>query len=255
MRCSSIALGSNHQGQSFLAHDDRGQAYELRISRYPAAPEWDRTMEHPAVPPDPSGYLGRPVSAESFRKCLHCHSTDFRAAWQPEGRPEARDRGIGCERCHGPGGNHAPAVAAGFPEPAIARPRLASPGQVVALCADCHTAPPSTTPADAGFVRYQASGFVLSRCYTRSAEGFSCVTCHDPHKDADTSPASYEVRCRECHDVPRPSKTVAKPNPARSGPPCPVNPRTDCLSCHMPRVKDAVPRTVFTDHRIRVRRP
>ena len=63
--------------------------YELRISRYPAAPEWDRTMEHPAVPPDPAGYLGRPVSAESFRKCLHCHATNFRAAREPEGRPEA----------------------------------------------------------------------------------------------------------------------------------------------------------------------
>jgi tetratricopeptide (TPR) repeat protein len=251
----AYALGSNHQGQSFLARDDRGRAYELRISRYPAAPEWDRTMEHPAVPPDPAGYLGRPVSAESVRKCLHCHATNFRAAREPEGRPEARDRGIGCERCHGPGGHHEPAIAAHFPEPAIARPRLASAAQVVALCADCHTAPPSTAPADAGFVRYQASGFVLSRCYTESSEGFGCVTCHDPHKDAETSVVSYEATCLECHGSPRPSATIAKTKPARTGPPCPVNPRTACLSCHMPRVKDAVPRTVFTDHWIRVRRP
>jgi hypothetical protein len=251
----SHAMGSNHQGQSFLGQDDRGRACELRVSRYPAAPEWDRTMEHPAVPPDPTGFLGWPVSAESIRKCLHCHATNFRAAREPEGRPEASDHGIGCERCHGPAGHHAAAVAAHFPEPAIARPRLASPAQVVALCAECHTAPPSTTPSDPGFVRYQVSGFVLSRCYIKSGEGFICVTCHDPHEDAETASSVYVAKCLDCHGslttpVARPQASSGRP-----GPPCPVNSRGDCAGCHMPTVKDAVPRTVFTDHWIRVRRP
>ena len=251
----AYALGSNHQGQSFLARDDRGQAYELRISRYPAAPEWDRTMEHPAVPPDPAGYLGRPVSSESFRKCLHCHATNFRAVREPEGRPEA------------PTGASAASVATGRKritsrrsrptspnrrsrDPGSRPPRRSSRSSPIAT-----PTPPSTTPDDAGFVRYQASGFVLSRCYTESSEGFGCVTCHDPHKDAGTSVVSYEAKCLECHGSPRTSSTIAKTKPAHTGPPCPVNPRTDCLSCHMPRVKDAVPRTVFTDHWIRVRRP
>jgi tetratricopeptide (TPR) repeat protein len=253
----AYALGSNHQGQSFLARDEQGQVYELRMSRYPQAPEWDRTMEHPAVPSDPSGYLGRPVSSESVRKCLHCHATNFRAAREPAGRPEAGDRGIGCERCHGPGGHHAAAVAAHLPEPAIARPRLASAARVVALCAECHTAPASTPPAAAGFVRYQASGLILSRCYTRSGEAFGCVTCHDPHKDAEPAAGSFEAACLECHASPR--RPAKGPEAARgrsgSGPACPINPRSDCLSCHMPKVKDAVPRTVFTDHRIRTHRP
>ncbi len=251
----AFALGSNHQGQSFLARDDEGRAYELRISRYPATPEWDRTMEHPAVPPDAAGYLGRPVSAESFRRCLHCHATNFRAAGEPDGRPEARDRGIGCERCHGPGGHHAAAVAAHLPEPAIARPRLAPPAQVVALCAECHTAPASTTPSHPGFVRYQASAFVLSRCYTRSGEAFSCVTCHDPHQDAGTTSAEYVAKCLECHRPSAASMTSPERSSSPTGPRCPVNPRDDCISCHMPTVKDAVPRTVFTDHRIRIIRP
>jgi tetratricopeptide (TPR) repeat protein len=249
------ALGSNHQGQSFLARDGGGKAYELRLSLYPAAPQWDRTMEHPAVPPDAVGYLGRPVSAESLRKCLHCHATNFRAARKPEGRPEARDRGIGCERCHGPGGHHAAAVAAHLPEVAIARPRLASPAQVVSLCAECHTAPASTTPADPGFVRYQASGLMLSRCYTKSGEGFSCVTCHDPHHDAETASSAYVTRCLDCHRSPAAAATSPEAPSGRTGPPCPVNRRDDCISCHMPTVKDAVPRTVFTDHWIRIRRP
>ena len=129
------ALGSNHQGRSFLGREGDGQVRELRISQYPDAPTWSRTMEHPAIPPDEPGYLGRPISAEAFRKCLNCHATNFRAAREPEGRPEARDRGIGCERCHGPGKHHLLASSAetAFPELAIARPKLATPAQVVAL--------------------------------------------------------------------------------------------------------------------------
>jgi Cytochrome c554 and c-prime/Cytochrome c3 len=212
-------------------------------------------MEQPAVPPDAAGYLGRPVSSESVRKCLHCHATNFRAAGEPEGRPEATDQGIGCERCHGPGGHHAAAVAAHFPQPAIARPRLAAPAQVVALCAECHTAPASTTPSDPGFVRYQASGFVLSRCYARSREGFSCVGCHDPHEDADTAPSIYDRKCLECHGSRAGSPTSPEAPSGRTGKRCPVNPRDECITCHMPTVQNAVPRTVFTDHWIRIRRP
>ena len=195
-------MGSNHQGQSFLAREENGQIRELRISHYPSAPEWDRTMEHPLEPPDVPGYLGRPISSEAFRKCINCHSTNFRAVLEPSGRPEARDRGIGCERCHGPAGNHPAAIAASFPEPAIARPRLASASRIVALCGECHTAPAKTTPEDPSFVRYQASGLILSRCYAESRDRLSCVSCHDPHKDLETSAASYETACLKCHASP-----------------------------------------------------
>ena len=244
-----FAMGSGRQGRSFLAREASGVIRELRLSQYPEAPEWDRTMEHPAVPPDPDGYLGRPIQPESYRRCLHCHATDFRAA-EDSNRPEGDDHGIGCERCHGPGALHIRAVEAKLPELAIARPRLARPTQVMALCGDCHSAPPSTTPADPGFVRYQVSGLSLSRCYTESTDSFSCVTCHDPHQDAETSAAHYEAICLGCH---APGTEKPASGPTRKG--CPVNARADCLNCHMPRVSNAVPRTVFTDHSIRVHRP
>jgi hypothetical protein len=251
------ALGSNHQGQSFLGRDDQGQVRELRLSHYPSAPEWDRTMEHPTVPPDLEGYLGRPISPESFRRCLHCHATNFRSAQEPEGRPESHDHGIGCERCHGPAGHHLLAIAAGLAEPAIARPRLASAAQVVALCGECHTAPPGTTPASAKFVRYQATGFTLSRCYAaRRGDGFSCVSCHDPHEDAETSTTFYEAKCISCHSSDPAATPGAGVKPVRTSTSaaCPVNPGKDCLTCHMPKIKDAVPRTEFTDHQIRIHR-
>jgi tetratricopeptide (TPR) repeat protein len=249
-----FAMGSNHHGQSFLAREEQGQIRELRVSHYPNAPEWSRTMEHPAVPPDPPGYLGRPISSEAVRKCLNCHSTDFRAVQKPEGRPEARDRGIGCERCHGPAGNHQAAIEASFPEVAIARPRLASTAQVVSLCGECHTAPAKTTPDVAGFVRYQVSSLILSRCFIESRESLSCVTCHNPHRDVETSAAFYQSKCLTCHPARATAAAKREAGPQLTWSPCPVNPAGDCLDCHMPRVKDAVPRTVFTDHQIRVHR-
>src|SRR5262249_22703804 len=92
------AVGSNHQGRSVVGKDREGRARELRISQYPSAPCWSRTSEHPPAPAGSDGYLGRPISDESVRRCVHCHSTNFRAVQYPAGRPEAADRGIGCER-------------------------------------------------------------------------------------------------------------------------------------------------------------
>jgi hypothetical protein len=239
------ALGSNHQGQTFLAKDGVGQVRELRISRYPQEPVWDRTMEHPAIPPETAGYFGRPVDAEALRLCLGCHATTSRAASHPTGRPEAADQGIGCERCHGPGENHALAAEAEFSQQAIARPRLATPARVVALCAECHRAPGSADADDPRSIRFQGPTFVRSRCYTETREGFSCVTCHDPHRDAERSESFYEAKCLACHSSGKSQARAAKL--------CPVNAKKDCLGCHMPRITNAVPRTVFTDHHIRIR--
>jgi tetratricopeptide (TPR) repeat protein len=248
------AMGSNHQGRSFVGRDGQGQARELRVSQYPAAPHWDRTSEHPAEPPGPDGYLGRPIADESVRRCVHCHSTNFRAIQEPKGRPEAGDHGIGCERCHGPGGHHLRAVEAQFPDLAIARPRLASAAEVVALCGQCHKAPESASPANPNFIRFQAPTLVLSRCYNESGS-LSCVTCHNPHRDAGRNAAEYEAICLQCHPAPgpRPGQDEGEPHRGKTWAPCPVNARGDCLSCHMPRVPDAVPRAVFTDHHIRIR--
>lgn len=250
----AYAIGSNHQGRSFVGRDREGQAWELRVSQYPAVPHWDRTSEHPAEPPGPDGYLGRPIADESVRRCVHCHATNFRAVQQPEGRPEAADHGIGCERCHGPGAHHLRAIERKFPDPAIARPRLASAAQIMALCGQCHKAPDAASPSSPTSIRFQAPTLVLSRCYNESGS-LSCVTCHNPHRDAGHNAAEYEVVCLRCHSAPtaRPRSAGPEAKPGKSGAACPINPRNDCLNCHMPRVFDAVPRAVFTDHHIRVR--
>jgi tetratricopeptide (TPR) repeat protein len=251
----AFAFGSGDRGVTPVGRDERGGFRELRLSRYGDIDGWDVTAGHPPRP-DPAtaeGFLGRPLDADGLNKCLGCHTTDFRAARDQTG-PVAVERGIGCERCHGPGGNHLKAVEANFADLAIARPRLASAEQVTRLCAGCHSPRGRIVePTDPDAVRFQGTTLTWSRCYQESRGALSCVTCHNPHHDADPSAARYEAKCLTCHAAtPAPG-----PAPVRGvrRVPCPVNPSRDCLKCHMPSTTSAVPHTTFTDHHIRVHPP
>jgi tetratricopeptide (TPR) repeat protein len=241
------AFGSGDRGVTPVGPDGHGRFRELRLSRYGDIDAWDVTTGH-KVRPEPhtaDGFLGRVLSADDVRGCLGCHTTDPRSARDRAG-PLAAETGIGCERCHGPGGNHLKAVSTGFLDLAIARPRLATAEQVTRLCAGCHSPiGRSVKPTDPDAPRFQGTTLTWSRCYQESSGGLSCVTCHDPHHDADTSASRYEAKCLACH-----SPTGGKEGEGRSS--CPVNPSAACLTCHMPATKSAVPHTTFTDHHIRV---
>ena len=52
--------------------------------------------------------------------------------------PEALDKGIGCERCHGPGELHLTPIKTKFLDPVIAGPAHAAPSAVNQLCGKCH---------------------------------------------------------------------------------------------------------------------
>ena len=115
-----------------------------------------------------------------------CIATSPTRAGRERIGPETADRAIGCERCHGPGGHHLAAVAAGFPDPAIVNPASASPQAVTEKqCNDCHILDRNFRDDDRenpGWVRSQGVGWTWSRCNTESGGAFGCVTCHDPHK-------------------------------------------------------------------------
>ena len=256
------AFGSGDRGITPIAVDGAGRVLEIRLSRYGDLGGWDVTTGHPMKPGSPTaeGALGLPLGADELRNCLACHTTDFRASRDRDG-PTGKEAGLGCERCHGPGGNHLAAVALGLPDPAIARPKKATAEQVTRLCAECHS--PGNRPirpGDPNAVRFQGTTLTWSRCYQESQGGMSCVTCHSPHHDASRSAASYEAKCLACHpaapgrDASGPADLPSLASKAR-GATCPVNPSGGCVSCHMPTPKSAFPHTTFTDHHIRVHRP
>ena len=218
----------------------------------------------------PGPYPGR---GRWRRRRLTRHTTSFRAFRDRRG-PESVDRSIGCETCHGPGGHHELAVAAGFPDPAIGLTRRSSPAEIDAVCARCHGLPrmdvlslPRTSPA---LFRFASLTLSWSRCYTESRGALGCTTCHNPHKDVETSVAINETRCRSCHfsddrgasrglagsgaAIPAAvsAQAGAKPAIRAKASRCPVNPTKGCLDCHMPRVWDKETFAFKTDHYIRV---
>src|SRR5262249_2692274 len=221
---------------------------------------WDVTSGHPERPSQLDEYLGRPLNEDGVRRCLLCHVTDHRSVIEGTG-PVSSDRGIGCERCHGPGGNHLMTVQAGFPDLAIARPTLATGIRGVKLCAQCHS-PRGRIVArdDPAAVRFQGTTLTWSRCFTERNDTLDCLTCHDPHRNPANDPTHYEAKCRACRSGPSSPGSLADSG-RHVGPPngserpfCPVDSAKGCIGCHMPSVKNAIPHSVFTDHFIRIHR-
>ncbi len=201
----NYAFGSRDHFMTFVGRDDQGRSRMLRISHYHSArgSGWDLSTGLPQRPDNPHEYLGTTLlEGDGVRRCLFCHTTNFRAVLDQAG-PEAADLAIGCERCHGPGDHHVAAVEAGFPDPAIVNPgRLPGPA-VNKTCGQCHdlhdTSTISAPRTDPVWYRFQSLALTWSRCYTESAGNLSCVTCHDPHTGGKTSAARHEAKCLSCH--------------------------------------------------------
>ncbi|MGP0067210.1 MAG: multiheme c-type cytochrome [Isosphaeraceae bacterium] len=250
------AVGSGRHGITMVGKDEvTGLDRELRVSYFSHDQSWGKTKGTDFLPQESGDYIGLELSARGLNVCLNCHTTWFRSAnpIPSLAGPETLDQGIGCERCHGPGLNHDKAIASGFAEMAIAQTRKSPPRQLLQSCQECHASNGSVDPSDPEFTRVQGTTLMFSRCFNATGGGIHCATCHDPHRDLDTTPSHYDVKCLGCHTAP-----ASRPGPSSSAQPtaiCPVNPAADCTSCHMPKVQDPSLRTSFTDHHIRVHKP
>jgi predicted CXXCH cytochrome family protein len=269
----AYAFGTTDRYLTMVSRDANGGYHVVRLSYYntPRGRGWDRSALDKTHPSHDSAlaarFQGESIDTrEGVVRCLFCHVTDPFTGEGPSS-PERADRAIGCERCHGPGGNHIAAVEVRFPDPAIVSPSGASPQAVTTKqCNECHILNHNFREGnlnDPGWLRSQGVGWSLSRCNTESAGAFGCVTCHDPHQSARaTTTAQYELKCLSCHGptvqlpgagqpaLPTPAQVV-KDTPAR---PCLVNASKGCVSCHMPRIPIESLHLDITDHYIRVRR-
>jgi tetratricopeptide (TPR) repeat protein len=264
------AFGTRDRYLTMVSHDAKNNYHIARLSYYDTSEKkgWDRSpldRTHPTRA-QAADFQGETIGVkDGLARCFYCHVTNPRTGHEALG-PETSDRAIGCERCHGPGGNHLAALQLGFPDSAIVNPAGASPDVVTSKqCNECHILDPSFRTAnldDPGWVRSQGVGWTLSRCNTESGGAFGCVTCHDPHKSARaTSTVQYEAKCLICHAAAGTSSPTDKPaaktthtGAVTSFRPCPVNPAKGCIECHMPRVRVDLLHLDLADHHIRVPR-
>jgi len=249
-------VGSGATARSYLIADD-GYLFEAPVAFYTAGRRWDLAPRYELYT---YPYLTRPA----MPGCLACHASFIavapdaqnRYAPQPFGEP-----GVACERCHGPGAEHA--VGRG----AIVNPSKLDPERRDGVCAQCHlsgevrvwapgaawnTYQPGARLADSvkAFVRANGNAAMTvtghveklarSACKLASGDRMWCGSCHDPHRRA----TSFRARCLGCHQA----------EDCREGAAARRSKRDDCAACHMPKttVRDAQ-HVVYTDHSIPVR--
>jgi tetratricopeptide (TPR) repeat protein len=256
------AFGTSDRYLTTVNRDNRGDFRIARMSYYQTAEGrgWGRSQLDSIHPAAGTQFQGEPVGVrDGIIKCLYCHVTNPRGGANRVG-PETADRAIGCERCHGPGGNHLLAVAGGFPDLAIVSPASATPAAAtVTQCNDCHILDrgyPESDRENPDWIRSQGVGWTWSRCNTESGGSFGCATCHDPHQSARaTTTAHYEAKCVLCHSATDPKAGGRSLDDSGKGPTiCPVNPSKGCVGCHMPKTRFASMHLDLSDHYIRVRR-
>jgi tetratricopeptide (TPR) repeat protein len=175
--------------------------------------------------------------------CLECHNTWIAHIPGPPIRYRRDDMllGVTCERCHGPGREHA-AHHREYPKDearAILHPGTLSRDRLMDVCAQCHGntrllgQPFSYRPGQPLESSYrtdkakyreddtttnQVQYLGESKCFQKSQ--MTCITCHDPHR-----PRSAQAGCMKCHTA-----AACTDQPRQ-----PVAVRGDCVGCHMPQ--------------------
>jgi Cytochrome c554 and c-prime len=257
------AMGaSSALGQTYILEKD-GQMYESRVSWFRALNGLDLTMGYQGTTPaNLSEAAGRPIHTDEKLLCFGCHATH--AVEHRQFTPDKLDPGVQCAHCHQGVDAHLAAVLAGghdlAPPPGLHQLIARSAEQTANFCGQCHRTwaeiamQPNPGIANIRFQPYRLTG---SKCFDPDDPRIGCLACHNPHHDFDHNvepkPASFDSKCLSCHVGGK--SAAGKPlTPKPGAKACPVA-KTDCISCHMPKLELPGAHYKFTDHRIRIVKP
>jgi hypothetical protein len=252
------AFGTDRVGQSYLFKKDDGKFYEARVTYFETLKALHFTPDRAlATAKDLEEAMYRPVDISEIRRCFACHTTAPNIADQFDEKGLAP--GVTCEACHGPGSKHVAAMqaakVAGMTPSAdgtIFNAAQLRPADSVDFCGACHATwwdvklSGVKGVSNAKSQPYRLEG---SKCWGKGDARLTCVACHDPHKQLQTDPASYDTNCLSCHLA----TTATSKSTDHPGAACPVSTK-NCSSCHMPKVYVPEMHYNFTDHRIRIAR-
>jgi len=243
------------QAQTWVLERD-GKMYESTVSFYPSLDGLSITTGHEQlVPKSLEEAIGTPVSEEGARACFNCHATG--AVVDHRLNLTSLKPGLGCEHCHVGTTEHLAGVLKG--DLSSRPPQLGkmTSENMSNFCGQCHRTWELVVRSrwsGVANVRFQPYRLANSKCFNGTDPRISCVACHDPHQPLEKSAAYYDAKCLACH---APLLTTATSGAATSPPhakACPVA-KTNCASCHMPKVPLTNGHLEFTDHQIRVVKP
>jgi hypothetical protein len=250
------AFGTGRAGQSYLFKKSDGNFYEARVTYFDTLKSIHFTPARALTSPkNVEEAMYRPVSAAEIARCFGCHTTASTIGERFEEKKLIP--GVTCEACHGAGASHVAsaqsAVLAGIADETpggIFNPAHLNPVDSVDFCGACHGAwwdVKLSGVTGVSTARSQPYRLEESKCWGKGDARLTCIACHDPHKQLQTEPATYDEVCFGCHVATAGQKTTAD----HPGKPCPRNTK-NCVSCHMEKVYVPEMHYKFTDHRIRI---
>jgi hypothetical protein len=243
------AMGASSSiGQTYILEKE-GELYESRVSYYRELKALAPTLGSAnSVPASLNEALGRLMTVEDKLSCFGCHSTAAVSGHQFT--PGKLRPGVQCSHCHEGSDSHLLATIQFGEGAASVIPKSMAGGlaaeKVSDFCGQCHrTWADIVMQPDLGIgnVRFQPYRLAGSKCYDSDDPRISCLACHNPHQELVSETGNYDAKCQACHGGGKPR---AKP--------CKVA-KSNCASCHMPKLELPGAHYEFSDHRIRIVKP
>jgi predicted CXXCH cytochrome family protein len=265
------------------------QRYFTRVGDdyFPLGAQWDVTHKQwrryfaPEgtewwLPHYPADNMKRPTGPT----CDGCHSVNYNVRTR-----QVTEWNVGCEKCHGPGGDHVARPA----RDNIFNPAKVDPVHATDTCIQCHSqGQPLANPIEGRYYdwpvgfrvglnlsdfwrledgepgkttfthfadgtghknRMQGNDFVTSLMYRR---GVTCFSCHDVHgteHNADLIRPASTV-CLQCHGPSSANgphaKTIEQHTHHQAG-----SPGNECVGCHMPKIEQTLGDVMVRSHTFR----
>jgi tetratricopeptide (TPR) repeat protein len=228
-----LVYGSANQRDEFYFAWQEDELFALPVSWLYSDGCWGHSIDPRRPSPTPPS-------------CLECHNTwvEHVPGTFNRYRRDGMLLGVTCERCHGPGREHAAyhREHPNAPSHAIVYPGALSRDRKMDLCAQCHGnvrgigRPFSYRPGEPLATAFhtakaarredettsnQVQYLAESKCFKKS--DLTCINCHDPHRPQ--KPADVRAACLKCH----------KPAACSDQPHLPEAVRGDCVGCHAPQ--------------------
>lgn len=276
-------MGSGNNVRTYVHYTTDGMATQLPVSWYAETKTW-------AMSPGYDQVLHGDFSRGIDHGCMFCHNA-YPSVPEVDATGTtylgALPAGIGCERCHGHGGDHvdlAEGDSATIEDirESIINPARLDPKRAMDVCLQCHleTAVNSALPhslrrfdrkifsfqpgealedfllpfdspeldEDRFEIAHHGYRLMQSRCFEASNGAMTCTTCHNPHATPDAENVQQHFRER-CFQCHK-LDDCSTEHMAQEGQD-PAIAKDDCITCHMPRRRAIdVVHAVMRDHRI-----
>ena len=245
-------LWSFGQGSKTWVFEREGNWYEGLVSYYPALKALDTTIGDGALTPQTlDEAVGRKLLPSETKDCFGCHSTG--AVRNETFNPATLQPGVTCEHCHQGANAHLLDALQGQFDSAPPKLKNLSSEDISSFCGQCHRTWEAVVRnhwRGVIDVRFQPYRLANSKCFNGTDPRISCLACHDPHQDLVRQDSTYDSKCLACHGSAAavgPASSVSTAAPKS----CPVS-KSECVSCHMPKIALPGGHVSFTDHEIRV---